>query len=196
MISAIYLAAGKSSRFSGFNKLLKIYNGKELFLHSLENLQKSIVNKIIFVTGKDKKIIKKKIKKFKKIIFVYNKNYRLGISSSIITGIKMLPKNTKFFFIVLADMPHIKFDFYKFMISQALKYKDKNIFIPIYKKKFGNPILFNYSFKEKLLFMKGDFGAKKIIKKNFTKIKFLKFKYNSILKDYDTDDDFVKNNYS
>jgi len=97
MISAIYLAAGKSSRFSGFNKLLKIYNGKELFLHSLENLQKSIVNKIIFVTGKDKKIIKKKIKKFKKIIFVYNKNYRLGISSSIITGIKMLPKNTKFF---------------------------------------------------------------------------------------------------
>jgi len=93
-------------------------------------------------------------------------------------------------------MPHIKFDFYKFMISQALKYKDKNIFIPIYKKKFGNPILFNYSFKEKLLFMKGDFGAKKIIKKNFTKIKFLKFKYNSILKDYDTEDDFVKNNYS
>ena len=63
MISAIFLAAGKSSRFLGENKLLKIYKKKELFLHSLENLQKSIVKKIIFVCGKDSNIIKKKIKK-------------------------------------------------------------------------------------------------------------------------------------
>ena len=47
--------------------------------------------------------------------------------------------------------------------------KNKNIFIPIYKKKNGNPILFNYSFKKKLLSIKGDIGAKNIIKKNFTK---------------------------
>ena len=73
MISAIYLAAGKSSRFLGFNKLLRNFKGKKLFLHSLENLQNSIVNKIIFITGNDEKIIKKKIKKFKKIIFVFNK---------------------------------------------------------------------------------------------------------------------------
>ena len=69
MISAIFLAAGKSSRFSGENKLLKIYKKKELFLHSLENLQKSIVKKIIFVCGKDDNIIKKKIKNKKKNYF-------------------------------------------------------------------------------------------------------------------------------
>ena len=67
MISAIFLAAGKSSRFLGENKLLKIYKKKELFLHSLENLQKSIVKKIIFVCGKDANIIKKKIKNKKKL---------------------------------------------------------------------------------------------------------------------------------
>ena len=194
MISAIYLAAGKSSRFLGFNKLLRNFKGKKLFLHSLENLQKSIVNKIIFITGNDEKIIKKKIKKFKKIIFVFNKNFDRGISSSILSGIKKLPKKTKYFFIVLADMPHIKSNFYKIMLNQALKFKNKNIFIPIYKKKKGNPILFNYSFKKKLLSIKGDIGAKNIITKNFTKIKFIRFKDNSILKDYDTKNDFLKKN--
>ena len=96
MISAIFLAAGKSSRFLGENKLLKIYKKKELFLHSLENLQKSIVKKIIFVCGKDANIIKKKIKNKKKIIFIYNADYKRGISTSIVSGIKKLPKKKNF----------------------------------------------------------------------------------------------------
>jgi molybdenum cofactor cytidylyltransferase len=190
MISAIFLAAGKSSRFLGENKLLKIYKKKELFLHSLENLQKSIVKKIIFVCGKDANIIKKKIKNKKKIIFIYNADYKCGISTSIVSGIKKLPKKTKFFFIVLADMPHIKFNFYKTMFSKAIKLKNKIIFLPMYKKKIGNPVLFSYLFKKKLLSMNGDVGAKKIIKRNFSKVKFVQFRSSYILKDYDTNSDF------
>lgn len=190
MISAIFLAAGKSSRFLGQNKLLKIYKKKELFLHSLEDLQKSIVKKIVFVCGKDANIIKKKIKNKKKIIFISNKDYKHGISTSIVSGIKKLPKKTKFFFIVLADMPHIKFNFYKTMLGKAIRFKNKTIFIPTYKKKIGNPVLFSHLFKKKLLSINGDVGAKKIIKRNFSKVKFVKFRSSYILKDYDTYSDF------
>ena len=38
--------------------------------------------------------------------------------------------------------------------------------------------------------MNGDVGAKKIIKRNFSKVKFVQFRSSYILKDYDTNSDF------
>ena len=44
--------------------------------------------------------------------------------------------------------------------------------------------------------MNGDVGAKKIIKRNFSKVKFVQFRSSYILKDYDTNSDFqIKFNF-
>ena len=92
MISAILLAAGQSKRISGKNKLLLKYKRKLLINHILKSLIKSKVQKIIIVLGKDHKEIKKKVLKSKKITFVVNKNYKIGMASSIKVGIKRITK--------------------------------------------------------------------------------------------------------
>ena len=51
MISAILLAAGKSKRLKGENKLIKNFKGKPLINHILSSLIKSKVNKIFIVVG-------------------------------------------------------------------------------------------------------------------------------------------------
>jgi len=49
-------------------------------------------------------------------------------------------------------------------LCSALKNKNKEIFVPVYKKKLGNPLAFKYSMIKSLKKIKGDRGAKKLIK--------------------------------
>ena len=189
MISAILLAAGQSKRIRGENKLLKKYKGKILINHILKSLIKSKANKIIIVLGYEDRKIKKIALKSKKIIFVFNSNYARGISTSIKCGIKKISKKNIGFLITHADMPLVTKTIVNTLCS-ALKNKNKEIFIPVYKKKIGNPLAFKYSMIKSLKRIKGDRGAKKLIRSNKSKIKLMKMKSKSILIDFDQLKDF------
>ena len=189
MITAILLAAGQSKRLRGENKLTKLFKGKPLINHILFSLIKSKVNKIIIVLGFEHLKIKTKLLKSKKINFVINKNYKKGMSSSIKTGLKKLPKNSKGFLIVLGDMPNItKTTINKICLS--ITRSDKEIILPKFKNKTGNPIGFKHSMIKNIYKIKGDRGAKNIIKKNNKKIKFLNINSKSILTNLNTKRNF------
>ena len=189
MISAILLAAGQSKRMQGQNKLLKKYKKKYLINHILNTLVKSKVNNIFLVLGFQNLKVRKIIIKSKKIKCIYNKKYKSGLSSSIQTGLKKISKKNIGFLIVHADMPLVSKRIINVLCS-AVKNKNKEIFVPVYKKKFGNPLAFRYSMIKFLKKIKGDKGAKKIIKTNKSKIKFIKFNCKSILIDFDQLKDF------
>ena len=172
MISAILLAAGQSKRLRSENKLTKLFKGKPLINHILFSLIKSKVNKIIIVLGFEHLKIKKK-----------------GMSSSIKTGLKKLPKNSKGFLIVLGDMPNItKTTINKICLS--ITKSDKEIILPKFKNRIGNPIGFKYSMIKNIYKIKGDRGAKNIIKKNNKKIKFLNINSKAILTNFNTKRNF------
>ena len=75
----------------------------------------------------------------------------------------------------------------------ALKNSDKEIVAPIYKKKMGNPIGFKNSMVKKFNKIKGDSGAKKMIKRNEKKLALINVNSKSILKDFNTQRDFSIN---
>ena len=189
MISAILLAAGQSKRLRGENKLPKLFKGKPLINHILFSLIKSKVNKIIIVLGFEHLKIKTKLLKSKKINFVINKNYKKGMSSSIKTGLKKLPKNNKGFLIVLGDMPNVTKTTINKICSLITK-SDKEIILPKFKNRTGNPIGFKQSMIKSIYKIKGDRGAKNIIKKNNKKIKFLNINSKSILVNLNTKRNF------
>ena len=189
MVSSILLAAGQSERMQGENKLLKKYKKKYLINHILKSLIKSKVNKIIIVLGYENKKIKKIALKSKKIIFVVNSQYLKGISTSIKCGLKKISKKNIGFLITHADMPLVSKTILNALCS-ALKNKNEEIFIPVYKKRIGNPLAFKYSMIKSLKRIKGDRGAKKLIRSNKSKIKLMKMKSKSILIDFDQLKDF------
>ena len=173
----------------GENKLLKKYKKKYLINHILKSLIKSKVNKIIIVLGYENKKIKKIALKSKKIIFVVNSQYLKGISTSIKCGLKKISKKNIGFLIAHADMPLVSKTILNTLCS-ALKNKNEEIFIPVYKKRIGNPLAFKYSMIKSLKRIKGDRGAKKLIRSNKSKIKLMKMKSKSILIDFDQLKDF------
>ena len=189
MISAILLAAGQSQRMKGQNKLLKQYKGKYLINHILNTLVKSKVNNIFLVLGFQNLKVRKIIIKSKKIQCIYNKKFKSGLSSSIHAGLNKISKKNIGFLIVHADMPLISKGIINILCS-VVKNKDKEIFVPVHKKKLGNPLAFKYSMIKSLKKIKGDRGAKKLIKSNKSKVQFIKMKSKSILIDFDQLKDF------
>ena len=189
MIKAIFLAAGQSKRLKSENKLTKLYKKTPLINHSLKALQKSKVNKVIIVLGHEHKKVKKIIKKNKKNIFIYNKNFRKGMASSIKVGLRKITRNDKGFIIVQSDMPFIKtVDINK--IFNSIKLKKFLVYVLKFKNKIGNPIGFDISLLNKFKKINGDFGAKFIVKKLKKNTNFIKVRSNKIFKDLDLKKDF------
>ena len=198
MISSILLAAGKSSRMKGENKLVKEINGMPLIKHSIKNILGSAIDEIVIVIGYNNSLIENIIEKNKKIKFIYNDDYETGISSSIKKGLSNISDKAEAFFICLGDMPNVNQNIYNKLIKTRYKYnkklvtkKKKEIFIPIFEGKEGNPILFSRFMKEEIFNIDGDFGAKKIIENNKNKILHVPIKSSGVVLDFDTQKDFI-----
>jgi len=189
MIKAILLAAGQSKRLKSENKLIKLYKKTPLINHSLKKLQKSNVNKIIIVLGHDYKEIKKIIKKNRKNIFIYNKNFKKGMASSIKVGLKKVARNDEGFIVVQSDMPFIKTsDINK--IYNSIKLKKFLVYKLKFKNKIGNPIGFDISLIKKFKNIRGEFGAKFMVKRLKKRTKFIKTSSVKSFKDFDKASDF------
>ena len=189
MIKAILLAAGQSKRLKSENKLIKLYKKKPLINHSLNALHKSKVNKIIVVLGHQKKELLKIIKRNNKNIFTYNKEYKKGMASSIKAGLRKLNKKDKGFIIVQSDMPFIKSsDINK--IYNSIKSKKYLVHVLKYRNRVGNPIGFDISIMKKFKKIKGDVGAKFMVKRLKKETKFIKINNLKSFKDFDKVSDF------
>ena len=189
MIKGILLAAGQSKRLKNQNKLLKKFKNKELILHSFKSIQKSKINQIIIVLGYQSNEIKKLIKKNKKIKFVFNKKYKYGISSSIKAGLKKVNKKDRGFIILQSDMPFVKTsDINK--IYKSIKRKKYLVHALKYKNRIGNPIGFDISILKKFKKIKGNVGAKYMVKRLNHSTNFIKVSSSKVFKDFDKASDF------
>ena len=185
MISAILLAAGQSKRMNGENKLTKKINGVPLINLSILNILESSIEELIIVTGYQNEILESIINKDNKIFF--NNHYKSGMASSIKVGVSNLSKKSKAFFICLGDMPYVNRKIYEQLIKHA---NDKEIIIPTYNAKQGNPVLFSIKMKNKIMSVEGDLGAKELLKKYKDKIFKLPIDDSSILTNLNTIDSF------
>jgi len=189
MIKTILLAAGQSRRLKSENKLIKLYKKKPLINYSLKTLHKSKVDKVVIVLGHQKNELKKIIKKNKKNIFIFNKDYRKGMASSIKAGLKKVSKSDKGFIIVQSDMPFIKLSEIN-KIYNSIKSQKFLVYALRYKNRVGNPIGFDISVVKKFKRIKGDVGAKFMVKRLKNETKFIKIGNLKSFKDFDKASDF------
>ena len=189
MIKGILLAAGQSKRLKNENKLIKIFKNKPLINHALNSVKNSKIKKIIIILGYQFKEVKKKIKKNKKIIFVHNKNYKNGMSSSIKSGLKKINKNDKGFIILQSDMPFVKTSDINKIYNSIIR-KKYLVHALKYKNRIGNPIGFDISILSKIKKIKGNIGAKYMVKRLKNSTNYIKVSSEKVFKDFDKASDF------
>ena len=189
MIKRILLAAGQSRRLKNENKLIKIFKDKPLIHHALNSVQNSQIKKLIIVLGYQFKEVKKNIKKNKKIIFVHNKNYENGMSSSIKSGLKKISKKDKGFIILQSDMPFVKTSDINKIYNSIIR-KKYLVHALKYKNRIGNPIGFDISILNKFKKIRGNVGAKYMVKRLKNSTNYIKVSSEKVFKDLDKASDF------
>ena len=159
-VSAILLAAGESKRM-GKPKLLLPFGGGTVLGSTLDRLLASSADEIIVVLGahsdKTRQIISGKPVKS-----AVNPNYKQGMSTSLITGLKLADSRAQRIMVALSDQPLIDTETYDLLIKQSLE-TDKGITIPVHNGKRGNPIVLSSAYREELMQQKGDIGGRELL---------------------------------
>jgi molybdenum cofactor cytidylyltransferase len=183
----ILLAAGKSSRF-GEPKQLLPYKGSTL-IRSATTVALEISNLVIVVTGAEDEKIKAALHDLP-VIIAYNKEFKTGIASSIREGIIVAKKEfsvLKGIILLVSDQPYISSSVLNQLIEKV-KETNKGIIACAYSDTLGTPVLFQHKFLNKLLHLKGDSGAKKLIQQYMDETAIVHFPEGAI--DIDTVKDY------
>ena len=167
-ICAIILAAGTSSRM-GRSKQLLLLNNKPLLEHVIQKSLAAPFSEVVTVIGSEAEQIKKKITiDDERFQWIVNENYSCGQSYSLKAGISYVGSKHDGIMIFLGDLPSLSDATIKSVfnagVSTLKKCKDSFIIQPSYFGEMGHPVFFGHFNRELIMKIKGDTGAKKIIK--------------------------------
>lgn len=184
-VTAIVLAAGQSRRMGDVNKLLMTFNDQPMVKHITNTLNESCLNEIIVVTGFEAEQIQNALSDYD-VKFVDNPNHEQGLSTSLIAGLRSVDKLADAVIICLGDMPMVTSAGIKQLIKEFEPDASKEICVPTYQGKRGNPILWSRRFINEMLQLEGDVGAKHLLFKYDDIVHEVPMQDSGVLLDFDT----------
>jgi molybdenum cofactor cytidylyltransferase len=161
-IAAIILAAGRSTRMGGPNKLLAELGGKKLVRIVTEQALASQASGVIVVTGHQAAEVERALQGLK-VEFVHNPDFAAGLASSVKTGIAAVPDNADGAVVCLGDMPLIDSHLIDRLIEAFAPDRGNLIAVPVSDNRRGNPVLWARRFFDELMALDGDIGARHLI---------------------------------
>jgi molybdenum cofactor cytidylyltransferase len=183
----VILAAGSSTRL-GQPKQLLIFKGSSL-IKRVAKIALDVSGKVVVVTGHHSEKVKAELLGLP-LIIIQNDFFQEGIASSIRVGVGTLIENFKSLsgvIFLVCDQPYLSQTVLTELIRSADE-TDKKIISSAYGGTTGIPVLFDKSFFDRLLLLKGDIGAKKLIQENLADVATIDFPGGSI--DIDTMQDY------
>jgi molybdenum cofactor cytidylyltransferase len=161
-IAALVLAAGRSSRMGGPNKLLAEIGGRPLVRMVVEAALASQARPVLVVTGHQRERVEAALAGLP-VTFVHNPNYAEGLGTSLKAGIAAMPPEVDGVVICLGDMPQVDADLINRLISAIDPDKGALVAVPTIDGKRGNPVVWSRRFFPDLMAVEGDVGARHLI---------------------------------
>ena len=162
-VAAIILAAGRSSRFDGGNKLLAEIDGVTLVRRIALEVAASPVDDIVLVTGADDGAVATAAGagRWRHVV---NPEPARGLSSSLKAGLAALGTDASGALVVLADMPAVSAALIAKLSAAFDASGGKKIVYPQNARGVqGNPVLWPRVLFADLLLLDGDSGGKKLL---------------------------------
>jgi molybdenum cofactor cytidylyltransferase len=161
-VTAIILAAGRSTRMGGPNKLLAELGGKSLVRLVTEQALASKAHDVIVVTGHQAELVEKALAGLD-VKLVRNPDFAEGLASSVKAGIAAVPDDADGAVICLGDMPMISAQLIDHLIEAFAPDRGNLIAVPVSDGRRGNPVLWSRRFFNELMSLDGDIGARHLI---------------------------------
>ena len=161
-VDALLLAAGRSSRMGGPNKLLADFGGQPLVRRIAERLLASKERSLTVVTGHQRQAIEQALDGLD-VRFVHNPEFASGLASSLKAGVAALQGDCSAALIALADMPAVTKADFDTMIAAASRFSAPAIIRATHNGKRGNPIILPSAVFADMVQLQGDTGARHVI---------------------------------
>jgi molybdenum cofactor cytidylyltransferase len=184
VIVAILLAAGQAKRF-GSQKLLATLpkSGHTVIETSAANLLAG-AGRVIAVTSRDERLMRALDRAGCEVIV--NERASEGMATSIVAGVGA-SMDASGWLIALGDMPYVEYATIS-RVKTALE-EGADIAVPRHRSQRGHPVGFSAKYRDALLALSGDKGAKSIIDTHTQDIVWVGTTDPGVLADVDTPED-------
>jgi molybdenum cofactor cytidylyltransferase len=161
-IAAVILAAGRSTRMAGPNKLLAEIGGRPLVRIAAEEALTSRARPVIVVTGHQREQVEAALSGLD-VAIVHNPRFAEGLSTSLKAGLAAVPADVDGAIICLGDMPQVRASLIDRLIGAFDPERGALVVVPTVDGKRGNPVVWSRRFFHELAALEGDVGARHLI---------------------------------
>ncbi|KAB2880175.1 MAG: nucleotidyltransferase family protein, partial [Pseudorhodoplanes sp.] len=189
-VAAIVLAAGRSTRMGGPNKLLAELRGRPLVRIAVEQALASPARPVIVVTGHQRAEIEAALRGLD-VVLVHNPDYAEGLSTSLRAGLSAVAADADGALVLLADMPHVDAALITKLLAAFDPEKGTLVVVPTIAGKRGNPVLWSRRFFPDLMAIEGDVGARHLIGRYAEAVTEVPLNGKAPLADIDTPDALI-----
>ncbi|MED2974845.1 nucleotidyltransferase family protein [Fictibacillus sp. B-59209] len=184
------MGAGKSERM-GTPKMMLRYQEKTLIRHVIDAALDSDVDDVVVVINPEVEglLAEATVAGVNKIFL--NNHSNKGLSSSVKSGLYVLPAEVEAAIFLLGDQPLISSREINLLLEDFHADHEHFIYQSSYIGKRGHPVLFHRRMFNRLLEIKGDKGGRDLVKKNTDQVKVIEMGKNYPF-DIDTIADYKK----
>lgn len=182
-VAVVVLAAGRSTRMQGANKLLAEVDGVPLVARAALAALASRAAEVLVVTGYEAERVAAALSGCP-VRLVHNPDYGEGLSTSLRAGISVVSPDTVAAIVMLADMPRIDARHLD-RLMDAFDPTAPQIVVPCHHGRRGNPILWPREFFSEMQQVTGDQGARELLVRHAGRIKAIETDA-AVLADVDT----------
>lgn len=191
-IGALILAAGRSSRMAGANKLLAQLDGVPMIARVAEAALASRARPVVVVTGFEADKVAAALAG-RAVEIVHNPDYARGLSASLRTGLgEMRKAGVAGALVLLGDMPRVTAATLDRLIMAFEQSGGRAICVPEAEGRRGNPVLWPADLFAEMAGVSGDKGARDLLARHPERIARVAAPGAEILADVDTPEDLAR----
>jgi len=165
--AGIILAAGMSKRLGRLKQLVEIGDSTILSMVVDASLS-SDLDKVVLVLGHEAEAIAASLGERLmrgRILTAVNNRYAEGMSTSLQRGLMEIRDEYPSIMVLMGDQPLTDSDVINLVLG-AFRSSEKDICAPVYRGKRGLPVCFTKRYYNDILAVKGDMGAREVIRDN------------------------------
>ncbi len=161
-VDAVVLAAGRSSRMGGPNKLMALFDDIPLIRRTVMRALASKACGLVVVTGHQAGRVREALAGLD-VAIADNADFALGLAGSLRTGIAALPDDADGALVVLGDMPGVRTRDMDRMIDAFDDAAGNIVVRATHEGRRGNPVLLPKAMFGAVGRLEGDAGARRLI---------------------------------
>ena len=157
---------------------------------AVDNLLGSKIDEVVVVIGHRAEEVREVIKD-RPVVVAMNKDYQLGMLSSVKCGISHASKESDAALIALADQPFIESGIMNRAIDEFLS-GDKGIAIPTYEGRRGHPVIIDLKYRDEIMGLDENVGLRQLMLDHPDDILYIEVGRGEITRDMDYPEDYQR----